>query len=178
MDEHLWQDLIDFFMNDESISHMGDGRGGLGRLTGSDGVSRRALAEFYGRLFKEFHYSQDQSECVVLAFDALKDEKLRKECLANVKKTKAQANAQVLGSSPSQVLSPPVSAGRTEDASARNLRASGPTGGRNEPPPPAGRAGVMKVSLVSDPSGSKRRTVSRYSTRSLPTQLTENPERP
>jgi len=86
-------------MTDEGICHMRDGRGGLGRLTGSDAGSRKALAEFYGRLFKEFHLTQPQSDCFVLAFDALKAEKLRKECVENVRKAKAQA--QVLGSSPS-----------------------------------------------------------------------------
>ena len=151
------EDLIDFFMNDNSISHMGDGRGGLGRLTGSDAGSRKALAEFYGRLFKEFHLTQPQSDCFVLAFDALKHEKLRKECVVNVNKTKAQANAQVLGSSPS-FMEPPVSAGRTDDASARNHRALAQTGGSNEPVQPAGRAGVRKVSMGSDPSGSAQQS--------------------
>ena len=37
----------------------------------------------------------------MLAFDALKSEKMRKECVDAVRKEKAQANAQVLGSSPS-----------------------------------------------------------------------------
>ena len=113
-------------MTDEGFCHMRDGRGGLGRLTGSDAGSRKALSEFYGRLFKDFHLTQTQSDCFVLAFEALKSEKIRKECVDAVRKEKAQA----------QVLSPPVSAGRTEDASARNLRASAPTGGRNEPAPP------------------------------------------
>ncbi len=144
-------------MNDEGICHMRDGRGGLGRLTGSDAGSRKALAEFYGRLFKEFHLTQPQSDCFVLAFDALKHEKLRKECVVNVNKTKAQANAQVLGSSPS-FMEPPVSAGRIDDASARNHRALAQTGGSNEPVQPAGRAGVRKVSMGSDPSGSAQQS--------------------
>ena len=80
---------------------MRDGRGGLGRLTGSDAGSRKALSEFYGRLFKEFHLTQPQSDCFVLAFDALQSEKMRTECVDAVRKEKAQANAQVLGSSPS-----------------------------------------------------------------------------
>ena len=99
MDAQFLEDVIDFFIDDASIAHMGDGKSGIGRLTGSDSASGRARSEFYGRLFKEFIFTNIQTDYFTLAFDTLKAEKLRKECVANVRKAKAQA--QVLGSSPS-----------------------------------------------------------------------------
>ncbi len=76
------EDVIDFFYHQrEGISHMGDGRGGFGRLTGPDKVSKRALAEFYGRLSNEFQFSQAQTDHFRLAFETLQDVKTRKECL-------------------------------------------------------------------------------------------------
>jgi hypothetical protein len=99
VDAQFLEDVIDFFIDDASIAHMGDGKSGIGRLTGSDSASGRARSEFYGRLFKEFIFTDIQTDRFTLAFDTLKAEKLRKECVENVRKAKAQA--QVLGSSPS-----------------------------------------------------------------------------
>ena len=94
MDIQFAEDVIDFFITNERIAHMGDGKGGFGRLTGPDKVSKRALSEFYGRLSKEFQFTPAQENHWWLAFEALQDEKTRKECLASLKKDKAQAQAQ------------------------------------------------------------------------------------
>ncbi len=91
MDSQFAEDVIDFFISNEGIAHMGDGKGGFGRLTGPDKVSRKALAEFYGRLSKEFQFTPAQKNHWWLAFEALQDEKTRKECLASLKEDKAQA---------------------------------------------------------------------------------------
>jgi hypothetical protein len=101
--EQFAEDVIDFFITNERISHMGDGRGGFGRLTGPDKVSKRALSEFYGRLSNEFQFTQAQEDHWWLAFETLQDEKTRKECVASLQKDKSQAQPQVLGSSPSWV---------------------------------------------------------------------------
>ena len=246
MDIQFAEDVIDFFITNERFSHMGDGRGGFGRLTGPDKGSKRALAEFYGRLIKAFQFTPAQADHFWLAFETLQDGKLRKECVATLREEKT-AKAQVLGSAPwliqrlasmyesplkqvhsipaessaqgsfrstpisaqvrlcspsllpgerfspvqyvlrmytrirdddapaevdrplprlrSQVSSAAVSAGRAEDASARNFRASAPTGGRNESARPAGRS---KVSLVSEPpSGSAQQSAMPAAARAL-----------
>jgi len=98
------EDVADYFMNNENISHMGDGRGGIGHLTGSDPTARTLLSEFYRRLFEAYHFTQAQRDQFVLAFDTLKRSKLRKEiAAADAARTKAASKAQVLCSSPSLV---------------------------------------------------------------------------
>ena len=246
MDIQFAEDVTDFFITNERFSHMGDGRGGFGRLTGPDKGSKRALAEFYGRLSNAFEFTRAQEDHFWLAFETLQDEKTRKECVASLQKDKSQAQPQVLGSFPSwvqrlcsmcassespakqvlstsassacsnaisesaqvrlcspkwlpgerlgpvellcrmytrirdddapaevdrplprlrsQVSSAAVAAGRAEDASARNVRASAPSGGRNESARPAGRS---KVSMVSPPSGSAQQSAMPAAARAL-----------
>ena len=43
MDAKLAEDVMDYLMRTENITHMGDGRGGIGRLTGSDKTAMRLL---------------------------------------------------------------------------------------------------------------------------------------
>ena len=97
MDPSFSERVIDFFIESD-FTHMGDGRGGIGRLTGSDKVARRPLSEFYGRLFAEFEFTPAMKDRFVLAFDTLKDSKIRKETAADTAKAKSQAKGQVLGS--------------------------------------------------------------------------------
>ena len=95
---------MDYLMCTENITHMGDGRGGIGRLTGSDKTAMRLLSDFYRRLFAEFEFTPAHRDHFVLAFDTLKAAKLRKEIkAADAAKAKAVAKAQVLCSSPSLV---------------------------------------------------------------------------
>ena len=91
MDIQFAEDVTDFFITNERVSHMGDGRGGFGRLTGPDKGSKRALAEFYGRLSNAFEFTRAQEDHFWLAFETLQDEKTRKACVASLQKDKSQA---------------------------------------------------------------------------------------
>ena len=98
--------MVDFFLFDEKIKNVGGGEYGLGKyIAHNDRSSARLRAGLLGRLYQRLGIMEEQQDDFELVLDTLETEMYRKEVAAAARRQVAeqQAQAQVLGSSPSLV---------------------------------------------------------------------------
>ena len=105
-DNEFLAEVPDFFLLDENIKHLGSGDVGLAKfIIHEDRASSRLRAGLLGRLYGKFTLGDEQIADFELVFQTLVTEKFRKEVALAAQRERAQqnmqANAQVLGSSPS-----------------------------------------------------------------------------
>jgi hypothetical protein len=107
-DNEFLAEVLDFFLLDENIKHLGSGDVGLAKfIIHEDRASSRLRAGLLGRLYGKFTLGDEQIADFELVFQTLVTEKFRKEVALAAQRERAQqntqANAQVLGSSPSMM---------------------------------------------------------------------------
>ena len=100
--------MLDFFLRDEKIKHLGSGDFGLAKFIIKDDRSSARLRDaLLGRVYAKFSLHADQMNDFELVFETLETEKFRKEVAAAAQKERAEQNAQgkaqVLGSSRSLI---------------------------------------------------------------------------